>query len=133
MISANANKTMTDIKTIDEFIERYKSGMRIFTDLEFEHGESFNGLDITGTDFKNCWFCADFSNSNLTDCKFIDSNIKTSDFSNSNLTRAEIKGCAVESTEYKVAVITDFIFENNSDYVNILDLNDFKQIYGFEK
>src|SRR5687767_14210218 len=109
MISANANNTMKDIKTIDEFIEHYKSGVRIFTDLEFEHGESFSGLDIAGTVFKNCWFCADFSNSNLTDCKFIDSNIKTSDFSNSKLTRAEIKGCAVEATEYKGAIITEFI------------------------
>ena len=51
---------MKDIKTIDEFIEHYKSGVRIFTDLEFEHGESFSGLDIAGTVFKNCWFCADF-------------------------------------------------------------------------
>ena len=124
---------MTDIKTIDEFIERHKSGIRIFTGLEFEHGESFSGLDITGTVFKNCWFCADFSNTNLTDCKFIDSNIKTSDFSNANLTRAEIKGCAVESTGYKGAIITDFIFENNPAYGNRLDLNDFKRIYGFEK
>ncbi|HRE75995.1 MAG TPA: pentapeptide repeat-containing protein [Flavobacteriales bacterium] len=124
---------MTDIKKISEFIEHYKNGQRLFVDLEFENGESFSGLDISGTTFKNCWFCADFSNANLTDCKFIDSNIKTSDFTNANLTRAEIKGCAVESTEYNGATITDFKFEDNSAYGNILGLNDFKRIFDFEK
>ena len=124
---------MADIKNISEFIEHYKNGQRVFVDLEFENGESFSGLDISGTTFKNCWFCADFSNANLTDCKFIDSNIKTSDFSNANLTRAEIKGCAVESTEYKGATITDFIFEDNSCYGFILDLSDFKRIFDIDK
>lgn len=127
------NNTMTDIKNIDNLINLYKNGQRLFADLEFENGESFSGLEISGTTFKNCWFCADFSNANLTDCKFIDSNIKTSDFSNANLTRAEIKGCSVESTEFKGVTITDFNFEDNSAYGNTLDLNDFKRIFGFEK
>ena len=56
----NANKTMTDIKNIGEFIDLYKNGQRLFVDLEFENGESFSGLNISGTTFKNCWFCADF-------------------------------------------------------------------------
>jgi uncharacterized protein YjbI with pentapeptide repeats len=124
---------MTDIKNINEFIDHYKNGQRLFVALEFENGESFSGLDISGTTFKNCWFCADFSHANLTDCKFIDSNIKTSDFSNANLTRAEIKGCAVESTAYKGATITDFNFEDNSAFGATLNLNDFKRIFGFEK
>ena len=126
-------KSMTDIKNISEFIDLYKNGQRLFIGLEFENGEIFSGLDISGAIFMNCWFCADFSNTNLTDCKFIDSNIKTSNFSNANLTRAEIKGCAVERTEYKGAIITDFLFEDNSAYGNTLDLNDFKRIFGFEK
>jgi uncharacterized protein YjbI with pentapeptide repeats len=124
---------MTDIKNISEFIDLYKNGQRLFVDLEFENGESFSGLDISGTTFKKCWFCADFSNANLTDYKFIDSNIKASDFSNANLTRAVIKGCAVQSTESKGANITDFNFEDNSAYGSTLDLNDFKRIYNFEK
>lgn len=132
-VSQNANKTMTDFKDIHEFIDRYKKGQRLFVDLAFENGESFSGLDISGATFKNCWFCADFSNANLTDCKFIDSNIKTSDFSNANLTRAVIKGCTVESTEYKGATNTDFNLEDNSAYGNTLDINDFKRIFGFEK
>ncbi len=124
---------MTNIKTIEEFIDHYKKGQRLFIGLEFENGESFSGLDISGATFKNCWFCADFSKSTLTDCKFIDSNIKTSNFSNSNLTRAEIKGCSVESTEYNGAVITDLKFENNFAYGNILNITEFKHIYGFEE
>ncbi|HYV92016.1 MAG TPA: pentapeptide repeat-containing protein [Chitinophagales bacterium] len=121
------------IKTIEQFLEYYKAGQRLFTDLEFENGESFSGVDLSGTTFRNCCFCADFTTTNLTDCKFLDCNIKTSDFSHANLTRAQITGCAVESTEYKGAIITDLIFENNSAYGNTLGLIDFKRIWIYDE
>jgi uncharacterized protein YjbI with pentapeptide repeats len=124
---------MTEIQTIIQFIECYKRGQRLLTNLEFENGVSFSRLNISGTTFKNCWFCADFRYANLTDCKFMDCNLKTSDFSYSNLTRAQITGCSIESTEFKEANITDLIFENNFAYSSIMGLNEFKQIYNFDK
>jgi uncharacterized protein YjbI with pentapeptide repeats len=124
---------MKDIKSVNEFIEAYKSGLRQFTNLEFEHGESFSGMNLSGATFKGCWFCVDFTKSNLTACKFIDCNLKTTDFSHANLTAAQIKDCSIDSTEFKGTIIQDFIFEDNSAYGNTLNLNDFKRIFGFDK
>jgi uncharacterized protein YjbI with pentapeptide repeats len=124
---------MTEIHTIMQFIECYKRGQRLFTDLEFENGESFSRLNIIGTTFKNCWFCADFAFTDLTDCEFINCNLKTSDFSFSNLTRARFVGCAVESTEFKGAVVKNLEFENNSAYSSILGIKDFLEIYNVAK
>jgi uncharacterized protein YjbI with pentapeptide repeats len=123
---------MSEIERVNQFMDNYNQGQRLFIGLEFENGESFNGLDISGTTFKNCWFCADFSNTNLTDCKFIECNIKTSDFSNANLTRALITRCPSEATEFHGANITDFRFEENYYYGLTLHLKDFKRLFGFE-
>jgi uncharacterized protein YjbI with pentapeptide repeats len=128
----NPFEKMSNINNINEFIEHYNKGLRLFIGLEFENGESFSGLDISGTTFKNCWFCADFSDTNLTDCKFIECNIKTSNFSNANLTRALINRCSYEATEFHGANITDFRFEENYAYGNDYYLDDFKKIYGFD-
>jgi uncharacterized protein YjbI with pentapeptide repeats len=124
---------MPTSKTMDEFIDHYQKGARIFTNLEFENGESFRGLDIHGTIFKNCWLCVDFSNANLTDCQFIESNIKTSNFSNANLTRAIIKECTIDGTVYNGSTITDLIFDSNFMHGIVLNFSDFKRINGFKE
>jgi len=113
------------IKTVEQLIEAYKSGQRIFIELEFEDNESFHGKNLSGSTFKNCWFIADFTSSNLEDCIFIDSNLKTSDFRNSNLRGATIKNCSVESTSWKGAIVDDFCFENNFHYGAIIGQIDF--------
>lgn len=39
-------EAMAEINNRSEFIDHYKKGQRLFVGLEFEHGESFNGLQI---------------------------------------------------------------------------------------
>ena len=118
---------MTDpkIKTVGQLIDAYKSGQRLFVELEFENNESFHGQNLSGSTFKNCWFIVDFTNSNLEDCIFIESNLKTSDFRNSNLKGATIKNCLVESTRWKGAAIDNLNFENNFHYGATVGQSDF--------
>ena len=107
------NFTMSSIKTVEQLIEAYNNGERHFISLEFESSESFDGLDFSGSTFEDCYFCAYFTNTNLTNAKFINSNIKTSDFRRANLTNAYMTGCNMESTRFKDSIRVDFIFENN--------------------
>jgi uncharacterized protein YjbI with pentapeptide repeats len=120
---------MSNVIDLDDFLRAYQGGQRHFSELELEDGPRFQGLDIRGTTFQGCWLCADFSHTDLTDCKFIDSNIKTCDFSHADLTRAEIRGCSVESTEFDGARITDFVFEDNWAYGSVSNLDDLKQMF----
>lgn len=117
------------IRTPEQFLDCYKNGQRVFTNLEFENGENFSSLDLSGATFRNCWLCVDFTKTNLTACKFIDCNIKTTDFTEANLRGASIINCAVESTVYKGAIIKDFIFENNSCYSSTLGQEDFIKFF----
>ena len=118
---------MTDhkINSVGQLLDAYKSGQRLFVDLEFENNESLHGFNLSGSTFKNCWFIADFTNSNLEGCIFIDSNLKTSDFRNSNLKSATVKNCLVESTVWKEANIENFNFENNFHYGATVGQTDF--------
>jgi uncharacterized protein YjbI with pentapeptide repeats len=104
---------MQNIKSIQDLLDAYEKGERHFTDLCFENGESFEGLNLSGSTFEKSWFCAYFTNTNLSNCKFIDCNIKTTDFRGANLTNALIMQCSVESTRYKGSKMDGFIFENN--------------------
>jgi uncharacterized protein YjbI with pentapeptide repeats len=120
---------MSNLLDLDAFLRAYQGGQRHFNDLELEDGPRFQGLDIRGTTFEGCWLCADFSHTDLSDCKFIDCNIKTCDFSHADLTRVEIRGCSVESTEFGGARITGFLFEDNWAYGNVFHLDDLKRMF----
>ena len=104
---------MQNIKSIQDLLHAYEKGERYFTDLSFENCESFEGLNLSGSTFEKSWFCVYFTNTNLSNCKFISCNIKTSDFRGANLTNALITECSVESTRYKGSAMSGFIFENN--------------------
>jgi uncharacterized protein YjbI with pentapeptide repeats len=111
---------MQNIKSIQDLLDAYEKGERHFMDLSFENGESFEGLNLSGSTFKKSWFCAYFTNANLSNCKFISCNIKTSDFREADLTNALFTECNVESTRYKGSKIGGLIFENNYFMGNIV-------------
>jgi uncharacterized protein YjbI with pentapeptide repeats len=104
---------MKNIKTPQNLLHAYEKGKRHFTNLSFECGESFEGWNLSGSTFEKSWFCAYFTNTNLSNCKFIGCNIKTSDFRGANLTNALFTECSVESTRYKGSIMDGFVFENN--------------------
>ncbi len=111
---------MQNIKSTQDLLDAYEKGERHFTDLSFENGESFGGFNLSGSTFEKSWFCAYFTNTNLSNCKFIGCNIKTTDFRGANLTNALITECPVESTRYKGSIRDGFIFENNYFMGNIV-------------
>jgi uncharacterized protein YjbI with pentapeptide repeats len=111
---------MQNIKSIQDLLDAYEKGERHFKDLSFENGESFEGLNLSGSTFEKSWFCAYFTSTNLSSCKFIGCNIKTSDFRGADLTDALFKECNVESTRYKGSKMGGFIFENNYFMGNIV-------------
>ncbi len=111
---------MQNIKSIQDLLLAYEKGERYFTGLSFENGESFEGLNLSGSTFEKSYFCAYFMNTNLSNCKFIECNIKTTDFRGANLTNALIMECSVESTRYKGSKMDGFIFENNYFMGNIV-------------
>jgi uncharacterized protein YjbI with pentapeptide repeats len=104
---------MQHIKSIQDLLDAYEKGERYFTSLSFENGESFEGLNLSGSTFEQSWFGAYFTNTNLSNCKFIGCNIKTSDFRGADLTDALFTECNVEATRYKGSKMDGFIFENN--------------------
>src|SRR5687768_3004314 len=120
------------MKSVEEFLDAYRNGERYFHDLEFDHEESFKAQDLRGSTFKNCWFSADFTYTNLKGCKFFNCNLKTSDFSNANLSRASMKDCTVESTSYIGATVDGFVFEGNFHYGAIVGQNDFIKYFQFD-
>ncbi len=122
---------MTDrkINSITQLLEAYKEGQRLFLELEFENDESLIGQNLSGSIFKNCWFIVDFSNSNLEDCIFIDSNLKVSDFRNSNLKNAKVERCLIESTRWQGANIENFEFKNNYHYGATVGQEDFFKFF----
>ena len=72
--------------------------------------------NLSGLTFKACLISADFRNCDLTNTKFIKSNIKTSDFRNSNLTNALMENVSFEATRFKGAKTNGFIFNDNYCY-----------------
>jgi uncharacterized protein YjbI with pentapeptide repeats len=104
---------MQNIKSIQHLLDAYEKDERHFMDLSFENGESFEGLNLSGSTFEKSWFSAYFTNTNLSNCKFIGCNIKTSDFRGADLTNASFTECNVESTRYKGSKTSGLTFENN--------------------
>lgn len=117
------------MRTVQEFITAYENGQRLFSGLEFENGESFSGLDMSGIIFEECWFTVNFSRANLTGIKFLRCNLKTSDFSYANLTNARIIGCALEGVIFTGATIKGILVDHNSAFNLTVDLNNFSELF----
>jgi len=99
--------------TKGEFLEQIQSGKVVFEEIDLENMDLRN-QKLSGITFKNCFISADFRNSDLTNTKFIKSNIKTSDFRNANLTNGLMENVSFEATRFKGAKTNGFIFNDNS-------------------
>jgi uncharacterized protein YjbI with pentapeptide repeats len=119
-----------NIKTIQDFLNAYKSGQRYFNDLELDEEKGGVGGEILhDAVFENCFMFLDFNGADLANAKFLSCNIKTADFRNANLTNAMIKNCLVESTMFKGAKVDGFIFEENYFHGNPLGQEDFEKYF----
>lgn len=94
------------------FINLLKSGKTFFQGMDLENID-LKHENLSGITFINCFISADFRNSNLSNTKFIKSNIKTSDFRNANLTDGLMENVSFESTRFKGAKTDGFIFNDN--------------------
>jgi hypothetical protein len=94
--------TTTDIQNI---IEKYKAGHRYFLNLDFDKGEKMTKQTLAHTTFENCFFSVDFSQTDFTNAKFINCNLKCCDFSQCNFTNTTFENCSLESAEFRNAKI----------------------------
>lgn len=114
--------TTGDAKKI---LEEYSAGKRHFTDFDLEN-ESFDGQQLEGIIFENCFLYSSFRNANLRYAKFINSNIKTCDFSGADLTGAHFEQLSVEGAVFKDAMTEGLVFINNWCYGQLLTQKDFE-------
>jgi uncharacterized protein YjbI with pentapeptide repeats len=112
--------TTTDIQNI---IEKYKSGHRFFINLDFDKGEKMIGQLLVDTTFENCCFSVDFSQTDFTNAKFDNCNLKCCDFSQCNLTNTIFENCFLEGAEFKNAKIDETILHNCHCYGQVVRLD----------
>lgn len=101
--------TATDIQNI---INKYEKGHRHFINLDFDKGEKLTGQILTDSTFDNCCFSIDFSQSDFSNAKFINCNLKGCDFSNCILTNSGFENCSLEGAEFKNAQIEGIRMNN---------------------
>ncbi|WP_400190415.1 pentapeptide repeat-containing protein [Hymenobacter sp. B81] len=122
---------MSDITTREQLLQAYRSGQRYFEGLELEITETLTDAVLSGAVFRHCWLNVDFIRADLTSCQFLECSLKTADFSHSNLTNATIQGCTVEDTRFSQAIVTGFVFEQNSAYGQDTGQQDFDDFIYF--
>lgn len=105
------------MKTAEEIIEAYKNGQRYFVDVEMEN-ENFDGQNLEGIIFENCFLYSSFRKANLKNAKFINGNVKTCDFTGANLTNAHFENVSVEGVLFNGAKKDGVYFDNNWCYGN---------------
>jgi hypothetical protein len=113
-------KTATDIQNI---IEKYKEGHRHFINLDFDKGEKLTGQILADSTFDNCCFSVDFSQTDFSNAKFTNCNLKCCDFINCNLTNSRFENCSLESTDFKNALIEGISMINCYCYGQLVSVN----------
>lgn len=111
--------------TTGEFFEAFKKGQRHFIGLDFEYEEGFSNTDFSNVTFENCLLNVDFRNSNLSNSKFIECNIKEIDLRGADLTNSFMTKCSVECAMFKGAKVENFNFQENYYYGLTLGQVDF--------
>ncbi len=104
-------------------MKKYEAGHRYFLNLEFDKDEKLNGQILADTTFENCYFSIDFSQTDFTNAKFTDCNLKCCDFSQCNLTNAIFENCSLESAEFKNANIDGTTLNNCHCYGQVVTLD----------
>ena len=118
---------MENQTSLQEIINLYKEGQRLFRGLDIE-GDLSN-QDLNGISFEDCFIAVDFKYSNLSYSKFKNGSIKTSDFRYSDLTKAEFMNLAVESTQYDWAITEGLKFKGNYCYGQEIPESDFEKLF----
>jgi uncharacterized protein YjbI with pentapeptide repeats len=108
-VSQNFIPTKIDMQNI---IEKYKTGHRYFTNLDFDRSSKLSGLMLAESIFDNCCFSSDFSQTDFTNSKFFNCNLKGSNFSESILKNTIFENCEVENANFRNAKIDGTNFNN---------------------
>jgi hypothetical protein len=103
---------MDNTSNIHNIIDKYKAGQRYFINLDFDKGEKLVGFTLTNIIFDNCCFSVDFSNTDFSNSKFINCNLKGCDFINCNLTNSTFDKCSLEGASFKAAIIKNTSLTN---------------------
>ncbi|RZG71369.1 hypothetical protein EXU29_14020 [Acinetobacter wuhouensis] len=90
----------------ETILEKYQNGQRYFTDYDLYY-ENFDDQNLADIVFENCFIASSFKRANLTNAKFIHSNIKTNDFSFSNLTNAHFEHLEVDGANFTIVFIDE--------------------------
>lgn len=114
---------MTTTSDIQNIIEKHKAGHRYFINLDFDKGEKLTEQVLADTTFNNCYFSVDFSQTDFTNSKFINCNLKCSDFSRCNLTNTVFDNCSLECVGFKNAKIDRTVLTNCSCYNQVVTIN----------
>lgn len=118
---------MEDQVHAQEIISRYQNGERHFENLEIEG--DFSNCTLQGITFENCFIVADFRYCDLTNAKFLYSNIKTCDFRYAKLTDSVFEELAVESTQFYESITEGILFRNNFSYGQLIKEADFERLF----
>jgi hypothetical protein len=111
---------MTDLYDI---IDKYKTGQRYFINLDFDKNEKLNGQSLVDSTFENCCFSVDFSNTDLSNSKFTNCNLKCSNFTECNLTNSIFENCLLECVDFKGATTRSTYLVNCSCYGQTVQLD----------
>lgn len=106
-------------------LEKYQNGQRYFADYDLDN-ENFDDQNLADIIFEHCFIASSFKRANLTNAKFIHSNIKTSDFSYADLSHAHFEHLEVDGANFTGARIDQIYFENNwfqGSSISIIDLS----------
>jgi uncharacterized protein YjbI with pentapeptide repeats len=123
---------VSEITLKKQLLEAYGNGQRYFEYIDLDLAEDLEDVVLSGAVFKLCCFNVSFLRADLSDCHFVDCDLKTADFRHSNLSNASIVGCTVESTRFRDAILTGFVFNHNSAYSQDTGQTDFDDfIYRF--
>lgn len=85
--------------------EKYKTGQRYFINLDLNSSDKLTGLMLVDTIFDNCCFSVDFSQTDFTNSRFTNCNLKGSNFSQCDLTNTIFENCELENAEFRNAKI----------------------------
>ncbi len=95
-----------------QFIAEYAAGRRDFTNLDIGGRIDLSGINLSGSDFSECWIEASFDNTDLSNARLTKANLKCSSFINANLTGADFRGSALSATDFTNAVFDGALFED---------------------
>lgn len=99
----------------ESILAQYRNGQRYFSDLDLER-ENFDGQNLEGVVFENCFLYSSFRAANLRNSKFINGNIKTCDFREADLTNVHFENLAIEGAQFARSKVEGVCFNNNWAY-----------------